>query len=87
MITILSFCYYGRPTLIFNLSVSLPSSADNISGYVTKAEKSHLQDIWHKVSSDKTLYHRLISFGLQCLSTRDVGLYEASDILLGDSLY
>ena len=54
---------------------------------MTKAEKSHLQDIWHKVSSDKTLYHRLISFGLQCLSTRDVGLYEASDILLGDSLY
>ena len=54
---------------------------------MTKAEKSHLQDIWQEVSSDKTLYSRLFRFGLQCLSTREVGLHEASDILLGDSLY
>ena len=43
--------------------------------------------MWQEVSSDKTLYGRLFSFGLRCLSTREVGLYEASDILLGDSLY
>ena len=69
------------------VSESSLALADYVSGYVTKAEKSHLQDIWQEVSSDKTLYGRLFSFGLRCLSTREVGLYEASDILLGDSLY
>ena len=69
------------------VSESSLALADYVSGYVTKAEKSHLQDIWQEVSSDKTLYGRLFSFGLRCLSTREVGLYEASDILLGDPLY
>ena len=69
------------------VSESSLARADYVSGYVTKAEKSHLQDIWQEVSSDKTLYGRLFSFRLRCLGTREVGLYEASEILLSDSLY
>ena len=57
-----------------------------VTGYVTKAEKSHLLDIWDKVSSNETLYSRLWSFGVRSLRSRECGMYEASDILLGDHL-
>ena len=36
------------------VSESSLAPADYVSGYVTKAEKSHLQDMWQEVSSDKT---------------------------------
>ena len=57
-----------------------------VSGYVTKAERSHVQDIWQEVSDNKSLYSRLWSLGVRCLRTRECGLYEASDMLLGDQL-
>ena len=60
--------------------------AHYVSGYVTKAEKSHMHDIWDEVSSKETLYSKLWSFGVRSLRSRECGLYEASDLLLGDHL-
>ena len=60
--------------------------AHYVSGYITKAEKSHLQDIWQEVSNNKSIYSRLWSFGIRSLRSRECGLYEASDLLLGDHL-
>ena len=57
-----------------------------VSGYVTKAEKGHLQDIKQEVSDSKSVYSRLWSFGICSLCSRECGLYETSDLLLGDHL-
>ena len=59
--------------------------AQYVTGYVTKAEKSNMQDFW-QVSSHSSIYSRLWSFGIRSLSSREVGLYEASELLLGDHL-
>ena len=60
--------------------------AHYVSGYVTKAERSNMQDVWQQVSENKSFYSRLYSFGVRCLRSRECGLYEASDLLLGDHL-
>ena len=60
--------------------------AHYVSGYVTKAERSNLQDIWQEFSESKSVYGRLWSFGVHSLRSRECGLYEASDLLLGDHL-
>ena len=60
--------------------------AHYVSGYVTKAEHSNMQDIWQEVSENKSIYSRLFSFGVRSLRFRECGLYEASDLLLGDHL-
>ena len=57
-----------------------------ITGYITKAERSHMQETWEAIASDKDLYSSLFSFGVKFLRSRECGLYEASDILLGDHL-
>ena len=59
--------------------------AHYVSGYVTKAE-SNMQEIWQEVSENKSIYGRLWSFGIRSLRFRECGLYEASDLLLGDHL-
>ena len=59
--------------------------AHYVSGYVTKAERSNMQEIW-QVSENKSVYSRLWSFGVRSLRFRECGLYEASDLLLGDHL-
>ena len=59
--------------------------AQYVTGYVTKAEKSNMQDLWQEVSSHSSIYSKLWSFGI-CLPSRECGLYEASDLLLGDYL-
>ena len=59
---------------------SLPL-AQYVSRYVTKAEKSHLQDIWQEVSNSKSAYSGPWSFGIHSLCSRECGLYEASDVL------
>ena len=38
--------------------------AHYVSGYVTKAEKSSMQEIWQEVSENKSIYSRLWSFGV-----------------------
>ena len=39
-----------------------------------------------EVDENKNVYSRLWSFGIRCLRYRECGLYEASDLLLGDHL-
>ena len=51
-----------------------------------KAEKSHMQELWDDISEQESLYKKLWSFGVRSLSSRECGLYEAADILLGDHL-
>ena len=58
-----------------------------VSGYVTKAEKSNIQDIWNDINNSDSVYKRLFQFGMRSMRSREVGLYEASDILLGDHLH
>ena len=43
-----------------------------------------MQEVWQEVSSHQTIYSKLWSFGVRCLRSRECGLYEASDLLLGD---
>ena len=69
------------------VSESSLALAHYVSGYVTKAERSNMQDIWQEVGESKTVYGRLWNFGIRCLRSRECGLYEASDLLLGDHLY
>ena len=57
--------------------------AHYVSGYVTKAERSNLQEIWQDVSENKSIYSHLWSFGVRMLRFRECGLYEAADLLLG----
>ena len=47
--------------------------AQYVTGYVTKAERSNMQDLW-QVSS---VYSKLFSFGVRSLRSRECGLYEA----------
>ena len=49
--------------------------AHYVSGYVTKAEKSSMQEIWQEVSDNKSIYSRLWSFGVWSLRSRECGLY------------
>ena len=60
--------------------------AHYVSGYVTKAERSNMQEVWQEVSENHSIYGRLWSFGIRSLRSRECGLYEASDLLLGDHL-
>ena len=58
-----------------------------VTSYVTKAEKSHIQDVWNEVGEKESIYKRLWSFGIWSMRSCECGLYEASDILLGDHLF
>ena len=57
-----------------------------VTGYVTKAEKSSMQEMWQEIGESSSIYSRLWKFGIQALKSRECGLYEASDLLLGDHL-
>ena len=58
-----------------------------VSGYVAKAEKSNVQDIWNDISNSDSVYKCLFQFGIKSMRLREVGLYEASELLLGDHLH
>ena len=60
--------------------------AHYVTGYISKAERSNMQAIWNEVASEKSIYSRLFSFGIQSMHSRECGLYEASDLLLGEQL-
>ena len=49
--------------------------AHYVTGYVTKAEKSSMQDLWEEVGSNKSIYSRLWSFGVRSLRSRECGMY------------
>ena len=67
--------FVGESTLVI---------ANYVTGYITKAERCNMQDLWQEVSSHTSIYSKLWSFGIRSLRSRECGLYEASDILLGD---
>ena len=60
--------------------------AHYVTGYVTKAERSNMQELWQEVGANKSIYSRLWSFGIWSLWSRECGLYEACDLILGDHL-
>ena len=62
---------------------TLATIAQYVTRYVTKAEKTNMQDLWQEVSSHQSIYSKLWSFGVRSLRSRECGLYEASDLLLG----
>ena len=45
--------------------------AHYVSGYVTKAEKSSMQEIWQEVGENKSIYSHLWSFGIGSLWFRE----------------
>ena len=45
-----------------------------------------MQDLWQEVASEKSIYSKLWSFGVRSMRSRECGLYEASDLLLGEQL-
>ena len=61
--------------------------AHYVTGYITKAKKSHMQELWDDISEQESLYKKLWNFGIRSLRSREYGPYEAADILLGGHLY
>ena len=55
--------------------------AGYVNTYVTKGEKSNLQDVWSEIAS---IYSQLWSLGTRALKSREVGLYDAADLLLSN---
>ena len=55
-----------------------------VTGYVTKAEKSSMQEVWQEFGESGSIYSHLWKLGMRALRSRECGLYEASDLLLGD---
>ena len=47
--------------------------AQYITGYVTKAERSNMQDLWQEVSSHSSIYSKLFLFGVHSLRFRECG--------------
>ena len=45
-----------------------------------------MQDVWQEVNANSSIYSKLWLFGIRSLHSRECGLYEASDLLLGDHL-
>ena len=46
-----------------------------------------MQELWEDISEQESLYKKLWSFGVRSWCSRECGLYNAADILLGDHLY
>ena len=65
-----------------------PAQTHYVSGYVTKAERSSMQEIWQEFGDSKNINCScLFSSGVRSLPFRESGLYEAVDLLLGDHLH
>ena len=45
-----------------------------------------MQELCKGISEQESLYKKLCSFGVRSLRSRECGLYEAAEILLGDHL-
>ena len=84
-ITLLLMLWKANIDIQFVVEAS-PALAHSVSGYVTKAERSNMQEIWQEVGDNKSIYSRLWSFGIRSLRFRECGLYETSDLLSGDHL-
>ncbi|KAI5699214.1 hypothetical protein M8J76_012092 [Diaphorina citri] len=58
-----------------------------VTKYQTKAEKSNSQDTFDVMSSVKSLQQKLWNIAMRALSSRECGVMEACDTLLGISLF
>ena len=43
--------------------------AHYVTGYLTKAERNNMQDLWQEIGSNKSVYSRLWSFGVRSLQS------------------
>jgi len=77
------FLLWKANTDIQFISESSLALVQYVTGYITKAEKSHIQEVWE---GNDPLCKKLYKSGVKSLRTRECGLYEASDLLLGDHL-
>ena len=58
------------------------------TGYITKCEKSHLEDIANDIKAvSESPFKAAFHFGAKMLSEREMGAYEAADFLLGTPLF
>ena len=58
------------------------------TGYITKSEKSHLEDVANDIKAvSESPFKAAFHFGAKMLSEREMGAYEAADFLLGTPLY
>ena len=53
------------------------------TGTITKPEKNATNQLWEEFNQNKSLYSRLKSFALKCFKSREIGIYETIDKLLG----
>ena len=60
--------------------------AKYITGYVTKAEKCNLHEVFQNVNDNLSKFGRLFSFAQQCFRSKECGPHEAADLLLGNHL-
>ena len=84
--TLFSSCF-GKPMRTFSLCPSLLWLMLTMSAVMLLKLKGNMSEIWQEVSESKTIYGHLWSFGVCMLRSRECGLYEASDLLLGDHLF
>ena len=61
--------------------------AHYVTGYITKAEKSSMQDLWQEVGSNKSIYSRLWSFGVRSLRSRECGMWQTELRQLSAGIY
>ena len=54
--------FVGESTLVI---------ANYVTGYVTKAERSNMQDLWQEVSSHTSIYSKLWFFGIRSLCSME----------------
>ena len=54
------------------ISESSLAVAQYVSGYITKTEKSHMQELWSEIPGGVSLYKRLFSFGVKSGKCRNV---------------
>jgi len=57
------------------------------SGYLTKGEKNHTQELWQDCNKNKTLFGKLKSLAMKLFKTREMGIFEVVDRLLGFALH
>ena len=50
------------------ISESSLALAQYVTGYITKAEKSHMQELWSEIPDGNSLYKCLFSFGVKSLN-------------------
>jgi hypothetical protein len=58
-----------------------------ITGYISKAEKNSSAALWNEVNAFSSVAGKLKSCALKSFKSREIGIYEAADKLLGFNMY